>query len=352
MPNCKHPLVRDRQENRILGSLEHLVYCGGREGKYLNDMRYQLIPCGQCIACRINYSKEWAARCTMETLYHKEQWFLTLTYDNDHVPTINTETGELTRGGYWALGTDEAGEYKEVKQSLSLLPKDLQDFLKRLRINQDRKYPEAGKIRFYACGEYGGKTLRPHYHILAYGLHVPDLTYFKTVDGNEYYLSEYVAKIWGMGHIIIGKLSWQSCAYVSRYVMKKQLGKDERGFTAKDRYQEAGLEPEFVRMSLKPGIGQRYYEDHRDEIYSNDEIILPGKKEPIKMKPPRKFDRWLEKDDWDLHREIKEAREAAVKQNQETKMKKTSQTYIQTLQTEERTLKKKMKNIRRLDNEN
>lgn len=349
MPNCKHPLVRDKETGRIINSLDAIERQGGDLQKYLNSFKYQLIPCGQCIACRINYSKEWAARCTMETMYHEENWFVTLTYDQDNVPTIDLETGELTRGGYWILEHKEP--ITEIKQSLSLLPLDLQLFMKRIRIKQQRN--GWGNIRFYACGEYGGKTLRPHYHVLMYGLHIPDLTYFKTdkETGNEYYLSEYVQKAWGMGNIIIGKLSWNSCAYVSRYVMKKQMGKDENGLTAKDRYFEAGLEPEFVRMSLKPGIGQQYYLDHREEIYRNDEIILPGKKQPIKMKPPKKFDEWLEADDPQLYQAIKETREAGVRNSQQNKMKLTSSTYTEVLASEERNLKNRMKNIRRLGNE-
>lgn len=349
MPSCKHPLVRDKDTGRVIGSIQNIEYWGGDTSKYLNNPRYQLIPCGQCIACRINYSKEWAARCIMETIYHEENWFVTLTYDNDHVPTIDLRTGELTRGGYWIL--EEKNPGKEIIQSLSLLPLDLQLFMKRMRITQQRN--GWGNIRFYSCGEYGGQTLRPHYHILMYGLHVPDLTYFKTDKdtGCEYYLSEYIAKIWGMGHIIIGKVTWNSCAYVSRYVMKKQLGKDENGLTAKDRYLEAGLEPEFVRMSLKPGIGQQYYQDHKQEIYLNDEIILPGGKKPIVMKPPKKFDEWFENEYPDQLAIIKEAREEGVRESQRNKMKQTSNDYIEVLETEERLLKNRMKNIRRLGND-
>ena len=188
--------------------------------------------------------------------------------------------------------------------------------------------------------------------MLAYGLHVPDLQYYKTTsEGNEYYTSEYLNRIWGKGFIIVGKLTWNSCAYVSRYVMKKRMGKDEFGLTAKDRYFEAGLQPEFVRMSLKPGIGQKYFEDHKNEIYRNDEIILPGGKKPIRMKPPKKFDEWFEEEAPERMQEIKEEREQQVKQNQHNQLKNTSLTYCEMLSTQERTLKKKMKNIRRLDNE-
>lgn len=352
MANCKHPLVRERSSGRILGSLKHLVECGAPESKYLYGIDYQLIPCGQCIACRLNYSRQWAARCTCETIYHSEQWFLTITYNNDSVPTLNLETGEIDRGGYWALNQNQAGDFTSVEQSLTLLPTDLQLFLKNLRRQQEYHYKQYGTIRFYACGEYGGKTLRPHYHMLAYGLHIPDLEYYKTTnEGNEYYTSEYLNRIWGKGFIIVGKLSWNSCAYVSRYVMKKQMGKDENGLTAKDRYFEAGLQPEFVRMSLKPGIGQKYFEDHKEEIYRNDEIILPGGKKPIRMKPPKKFDEWFEEINPDKMKEVKEEREQQVKQNQHNQLKNTSLTYCEMLDTQERTLKKKMKNIRRLDNE-
>ena len=104
------------------------------------------IPCGNCIGCRIAYSKQWADRCMLESQYHDENYFLTLTYDDDHVP----------RSGYY---DEETGEWFDT---FTLRKKDLQKFHKDLR---KKLYgSDKGEFRFFACGEYGDQTFRPHYH--------------------------------------------------------------------------------------------------------------------------------------------------------------------------------------------
>ena len=80
------------------------------------------IPCGQCVECRLANSRDWANRCMLEAQYYKDNYFLTLTYDPEHLPMnnrIDLKTGEV-------LDLEETG---------TLVPKDLQDFLKRLRIH-------------------------------------------------------------------------------------------------------------------------------------------------------------------------------------------------------------------------
>lgn len=110
------------------------------------------IPCGQCIECRLQRSRRWADRCMLELGYHESSYFLTLTYDNDHIPKnplIDYDTGEI------------------YAENATLVKKDLQDFMKRLR----RAYEYKGydnKLRFFACGEYGSQTLRPHFHIIVF----------------------------------------------------------------------------------------------------------------------------------------------------------------------------------------
>jgi len=154
--------------------------------------------CTQCMPCRLNRRRVWTHRMMLEALVHSAASFVTLTYSDEWVP----ENG-------------------------SLQPRDLQLFLKRLR--RSTSLP----IRFFACGEYGDLTWRPHYHLALYGI---DETYKDVVEKN-----------WGLGLIHIGTLTTESAQYVAGYVTKKLTKKSDPIL--------AGRHPEFARMSLRPGIG-------------------------------------------------------------------------------------------------
>lgn len=201
--------------------------------------RLLLLPCRHCVGCRLSKSREWANRVVMEQLYHEDSWFLTLTYDDEHLPRsfpVDKATGEI------------------LSIHSSLVKSDLQKFMKRLRFNSKQH------IRFYAAGEYGSTTYRPHYHLLLFGLKLDDLEVIRRSPlGDEYYISQLISKCWDKGFHILGKVTWQSAAYVARYTMKKAThGYDPRYYDA------AGIEPEFQVMSNRPGLARQYYEDHPD----------------------------------------------------------------------------------------
>lgn len=227
------------------------------------------IPCGKCVGCRLEYSRRWADRCMIENMYHDKSYFLTLTYDDEHVP----------RSWYSDPSTGEAFE------SFTLKKKDLQDFHKRLRFH----YTDT--LRFYACGEYGSHTFRPHYHSIMYGLDLPDLQPFqRTKLGYQYYTSRWLADIWKNGHVMVGEVNWNTCAYVARYIMKKHLGKDS------DFYVQHGLEPEFTLMSRRPGLAHQYYEDHKDELIAGKEIFISTDTGGKKLRTPKYYDAYFELD--------------------------------------------------------
>ena len=246
--------------------------------KYANN-EYLDIPCGQCVGCRLDYAKDWTTRMMLEALYHEKTLFVTLTYDEEHVPHssyIEYETGE-------------------VKDILTLRPDDFTKFMKRLRY-----YYNKNELRFYMCGEYGSKTLRPHYHMICFGLALDDLVLFKkSGTGNDIYLSETLSKAWKHGLVDVSEASYESMGYVARYVMKKLKGKDAA------EYEALNIVPEYTNMSRMPGIGKQYYDDHRDEIYLNDEIILSNGKT---VRPPRYFDKLLQQDDENLYNSVLDKR--------------------------------------------
>lgn len=228
-----------------------------------------LIPCGQCIGCRLDYAKQWASRIMLEAGYHDESIFLTLTYDDVHLPSPADD-----------LVLRETGEVISFNVS-SLVKKDLQDFLKLLR------YYSGQKFRYFACGEYGSETWRPHFHLAIFGLHLNDLRIYKrNFAGDILYNSDIIDKAWKYkGYAVIGELNYNSASYIARYVVKKWKGKQ-----ASD-YDLLGLTPPFVTMSRKPGIARQYFEDNYDKIYRYDKINIPTRKGGLSVKPPRYFDK-------------------------------------------------------------
>lgn len=247
------------------------------------------LPCGKCIDCRLQNSRTWANRCMLETKEHKQNYFITLTYNPENLPTgmaIDTNTGET-----YEVGT--------------LHSKDLQDFFKRLRIHYKRKH-SIENIRFYACGEYGDLYERPHYHAIIFGLPIFDLKQDqKSKRGNLNYRSEEIEKIWGKGRVAIGNVTWESCAYTARYILKKQTGKSKNEY-----YKILGREPEFVRMSRNPGIGKKYFDKNFEKIYKTDEIYISTSKGVQRIKPSRYYDKLFDIKDPDEFKIIKEKRKS------------------------------------------
>jgi len=211
------------------------------------------VPCGQCIGCRLERSRTWAIRCMNEAQLHEHNYFVTLTYNDENLPLHNT-----------------------------LYPRHLQLFFKRLRKSQP--------VRYFSCGEYGDENNRPHYHAIIYNLRLNDRKYYKTKNGFRLDTSDMLTKMWGLGHVNFGSVTFESCAYVARYIVKKQNG--QKGLTHYNVRDENNnylceREPEFTRMSLKPGIGSGFYETYKSDMYPEGRTILRG---GISSKTPRYYD--------------------------------------------------------------
>lgn len=172
------------------------------------------LPCQKCEECRIEYSSQWATRAIMEAQKWPVNAFITLTYNDDNLP-----------------------EKKSLKKA------DLQKFWKKLR-------KKGYKVRYLACGEYGPTTQRPHYHAIVFN-YWPSDCQIQSFNHEEdiLYNSEELAKIWGKGYAIVAPVNYETCAYVARYVVKKAFG------IKKQDYIKAGIEPEFLLASRRPGLG-------------------------------------------------------------------------------------------------
>lgn len=215
------------------------------------------LPCGRCIGCRLERSRQWAVRIMCEAQMHEVNSFLTLTYNNENLP-----------------------------DDLSVNKRHVQLFVKRLR--------KAGyECRYYCCGEYGEDFSRPHYHVCLFGCDFADDRRFYKSAGKvgNLFTSPSLDKIWGLGFCVIGDLTFESAAYVSRYctkVVNGDLADSHYSFAHPETGEILKLEPEFALMSRRPGIGDAWLRKYHHDVYSSgDGIVMRGRM----MKPPRFFDR-------------------------------------------------------------
>ena len=287
------------------------------------------IPCGQCIECRLNRSRRWADRCMLELGYHESSYFLTLTYDNDHIPKnliFDEDTGDV------------------YAENATLVKRDLQLFMKSLRSTYKRKGYD-NKLRFYACGEYGSQTKRPHFHLIVFGLKLDDLVLYKrNFNGDNLYNSQFISDIWKKGFCVVGDVTWESCAYVARYIMKKHLGKES------EIYERFNIEPEFTLMSRRPGIARQYYDEHKDELFYQDFVSIPTKDGGKKIYPPPYYEKLFEEDFPENEVvERKEKRKQAKIDSVNLQLEKTDKNYVDYLATKEYNLDKKIKTLVRSD---
>jgi len=225
--------------------------------------------CRKCLSCQITKRQEWAMRCVMEAETHKENCFITLTFNDKY----NTNTGYDTTV--------------------------LQRFIKRLRKNI---YPK--KIKYVACYEYGeGNGIRkwyqhPHFHILLFGYNFDDREYFKrTIKGEAIYTSPTLEKLWtdpltkeSYGMSSIGTLTHSSASYVAGYVHKKVNGYIEDVIT---HYTiPTGQVVPKERIFCSQGISKEFYNKHKKQIYNHDYVTYQGKKYGL----PEYFNNQLRKD--------------------------------------------------------
>lgn len=278
--------------------------------KLIRQGRRLMLPCRKCIGCRLAKSREWANRAVMEQLYHDQCWFLTLTYDDEHLPPafpVDDLTGEI------------------LSVHATLVKKNLQDFFKRLRKNTGQQF------RYYAAGEYGSQSYRPHYHVLLFGLKLNDLSVIsKNFAGQPYYVSDMIQKCWTAGIHILGPVTWQSASYVAQYTMKKAT----HGFS-KEYYEKAAIVPEYQTMSLKPGIGFQYYFNHPD-IFDYNYFDVQTPQGGRRMTPPEYFKKKYREEHPKeyLKRSLDMRKEVEVREH--LKMLLTDKDYCDILKDEER----------------
>lgn len=262
---CFHPnyIVMREGQAQFRGSANYL-----KSGDLFYDNAanfHTLVPCGHCMGCRLDRSRVWADRMLLELQDNDyKAIFVTLTYNNDFLPRVDRHAGyyrlpnEFEYTGFdedelWCL--DAAG-YPAAPATLNV--RDTQLFFKRLR----KAFPDR-KLRYFLAGEYGPKTQRPHYHAIIYGLEISDFKDCRILKFNDLgqpiYKSKSFENIWQLGFCSLAPVNWNTCAYVSRYTMKKIYKSDDAS-----AYSD-GRKPPFCTMSRRPGIGLA----RADQLLSN-----------------------------------------------------------------------------------
>lgn len=228
-----------------------------------------IVPCGNCIGCRLDYSATWADRLLCESL-DKEAFFITLTYDEENI------------------------NYSDLSGFPTIKNDDITDFIIQLRNKFRDKH-----IRYACASEYGDDNLRPHCHFILFGLSFDDLrlNYYKVNGlGQPMYTSEVFDELWKFGFNCVAVASYESMAYTARYIIKKQKGINET------EYSDIAIEPPNFRMSRRPGIGYDWFNENYQELFENGFVSVPRNiKASGKITPNRYFTKLLKDKDSSLY---------------------------------------------------
>lgn len=235
--------------------------------RYLTDPSFSFtrelhLACGHCTGCRLDNARMWSIRMMHEARYSAHTHFITLTYSDENLPP-----------------------------AADLRYKDLSNFFKRARHDYQT---EEQSFRYFACGEYGDKTLRPHYHFAAFDFKIDDLRPFKRTETGWYFLSDSLRSCWQHGHVIVAPLEWSSASYVARYVTKKMRGQDIRIKRPAANQDEEAEYYTVQRAFQSHGLGVRWYEDHKREVWDLDAVLFRNEY-PVKV--PRYYYKRLKAED-------------------------------------------------------
>lgn len=259
------------------------------------------IPCGGCLDCRIRQASDWALRL-------------------EHEARTSRGPDGATNGSFVTLTFSDEGLADRLAQEhvdpATLHKRDVQLFLKRLR--KERAGLGGGKIRFFAVGEYGDETQRPHYHLLLFGEDFRnDRVSWPTEDGRQAFRSATLAKLWKYGHHDIRPLTIETINYCARYVVKKFKSAEEKRASLERVHLLTGecfqVEEEFALMSRKPGIGAHWFEKYQADTFPHDYIVSDGKKKAV----PKYYMKRLETTNKQLAEEIKLTREKHKNERQD-----------------------------------
>lgn len=290
---CYHPNLIKVVVDPATGSLQY-NFCGS--ARYLNPLDfgtrddlgtrgyyYMTVPCGKCVGCKLDYSRQWANRMILELKSNPDAVFVTLTYDDAHLPIYTKD-----------IWPDDPNAVEPLcrRDYPTLSKRDTQLFWKRLR-----KHFSDRRIRYFIAGEYGPRTHRPHYHAIIYGLSLSDfkdLTLVKYNNlGQPLFTTPDLVDTWQNGHISVSACTWHTCAYTSRYCLKKAFGDN-----GKYGVVDSCVVPEFTLCSRRPGLGLADYQSYIDS--GNTTFAVDGRDGVYDVPLPRSMLRKALRDGYNL----------------------------------------------------
>lgn len=260
------------------------------------------IPCGTCVGCRKANAFDWQQRAVAELQGYDRSSFITLTYEDRQLP--------LNRDG-----------------AATLRYEDFQKFMKRLRKKHDGQDLD---IRYFACGEYGSKTMRPHFHAIIYGYDFPDRKFVKiSKKGSLLYTSDELSELWPYGICNLGDVNAATCGYVAGYIASK-IGKYSNA-----RYEDLDIRPPKLFASRRPSLGLRWFEANAEKYLETDVQYLRTENGSFGIGLPKYFKKKLEVWNPELYNQIKDS--AAVKSEyvRDAKLAQTDNDYLSMLRSEE-----------------
>lgn len=228
------------------------------------------VPCGSCLGCRGDQARNWAIRAQHEARMHDSAWFLTLTYDEENIPKFG-----------------------------ALCPEHLSVFFKTLRRREaetaHRHGREPKRLSYYACGEYGERSERPHYHALLFGFDFLDKHIHRNDRSGTVWRAGSLEDSWRFGNSEFSAVTPKSASYVTGYVRKKVSRKvypNEDLRVDPETGELIAVQGEFARMSLRPAIGARWIKWNWRDVYPRDFVVVGGQE----FRPPRYYDKWMAQD--------------------------------------------------------
>lgn len=323
---CYAPLIGIKKGVKADGTKIIKILPHGAIGSdgFKHDLEVYDIPCGHCIGCRTDQAHEWANRLLMESLYHESAYFITLTYCEEYLSYHIVPSQDL-----------ETGEYMEKP---TLCKSDWQGFMKRLR----EKFPDR-RLRFYACGEYGDQTDRPHMHAIIFGLPKPEEMKLKyagvSETGSLYFRCPVIEECWiatgkpyrkglnskaaerGDDPSLIGNCqcepaNYYTFKYVAGYVTKKIGARPNQIYELENRV------PPFSLSSRKPGIGYQYLIDNPDCMNDN-KIVIGTPSGKVSFPPPRFFKKKFQIENPEVYEEMVKKNIKRSKERMEAELSKT-----------------------------
>lgn len=219
--------------------------------KYSKEYATFQLPCGKCLACRLEYARQWAVRCVHEAQMHEKNSFITLTYDDEHL------------------------------SSPFLIYEDFQKFAKRLRRSLN------SPIGYFVTGEYGEDKKRPHWHACIFGWSPSDGVYkYSNHRGDKNYSSETLTKLWGKGTAEYGEVTFDSAGYCARYAAKKIV------HSPNGKVKESDFHPwqPISKKSSKQAIGKKWLERYWPDVFLQGHVVL---KDGTTCSIPRYYEKWL-----------------------------------------------------------